>query len=314
MSVASRHVMGTGIVIGALALTLIALLIPVRSFGGRAVAAAPAPALAADDDGAGVMSTGFGPLTPQDRDFVRKVRLAGLWELPAGRQAQERGTRQSVRTAGEHLVEGHAELDRRVLEVGQALGVELPDRPSPQQQAWLDQLDRAGGATYERLFIQLLRRAHGKVFTLVAQVRAQTRNSMVRELATDANATVLDHISVLEASGLVDFDGLADTVPAPGSPGSPAPSPATNPSASGDVAGAAARTAPGAISRRPYPPIRAGGSRPPARTASGGWPTARPTTAAGVRGRGGARPATETSSKGRAGSSPARGVGGVSVV
>ncbi|MCX5402585.1 DUF4142 domain-containing protein [Streptomyces sp. NBC_00335] len=230
MSVASRHVMGTGIVIGALALTLIALLIPVRSFGGRTATAAPAPASApaaspasasADDDGAGVMNTAFGPLTAQDREFVRKVRLAGLWELPAGKQAQERGTRRSVRTAGEHLVEGHAELDRRVLEVGQALGVELPDRPSGQQQAWLDQLERAQGATYERLFVQLLRRAHGKVFTLVAQVRAQTRNSVVRELATDANATVLDHIAVLEASGLVDFEGLADSpppVPAPAPP------------------------------------------------------------------------------------------------
>ncbi|WP_407835412.1 DUF4142 domain-containing protein [Streptomyces sp. DSM 116496] len=229
MSVASRHVMGTGIVIGALALTLIALLIPVRSFGGRtaaaapaaspAVAASPAPAPAsADDDGAGVMNTAFGPLTPQDREFVRKVRLAGLWELPAGKQAQERGTRKSVRTAGEHLVEGHTELDRRVLEVGEALGVELPDRPSGQQQAWLDQLDRAQGATYERLFVQLLRRAHGKVFTLVAQVRAQTRNSVVRELATDANTTVLDHIAVLEASGLVDFEGLADSPPATAAP------------------------------------------------------------------------------------------------
>lgn len=230
MSVASRHVMGTGIVIGALALTLIALLIPVRSFGGRTATAAPAPApapttapAAADDDGAGVVNTAFGPLTPQDREFVRKVRLAGLWELPAGRQAQERGTRKSVRTAGEHLVEGHAELDRKVLEVGQALGVELPDRPTGQQQAWLDQLDRAQAATYERLFIQLLRRAHGKVFTLVAQVRAQTRNSVVRELATDANATVLDHIAVLEASGLVDFEGLADT------PATAAPSRATAP-------------------------------------------------------------------------------------
>ncbi|MFE4636789.1 DUF4142 domain-containing protein [Streptomyces sp. NPDC056773] len=235
MSVASRHVMGTGIVIGALALTLIALLIPVRSFGGSAATAAPArlpvptpapastsapasAAASADDDGAGVLNTAFGPLTPQDREFVRKVRLAGLWELPAGRQAQERGIRKSVRTAGEHLVEGHTELDRRVLEVGEALGVELPDRPSGQQQAWLDQLDRAQGLTYERLFVQLLRRAHGKVFTLVAQVRAQTRNSVVRELATDANATVLDHIAVLEASGLVDFEGLADSPPTTAAP------------------------------------------------------------------------------------------------
>lgn len=213
MSVASKHVMATGVVIGALAFTLIALLIPVQKFGGTTAAAATAPA--GDDDGAGTLSTAFGPLTAQDRDFVRKVRLAGLWELPAGRQAQQRSTRPAVRTAGMHLVEGHTELDRRVQEVGQALGVDLPDQPNAQQQDWLAQLNRAQGAQYDRLFIQLLRRAHGKVFALVAQVRAQTRNSMVRALATNANATVLDHISVLEDSGLVDFDGLADASPAP---------------------------------------------------------------------------------------------------
>lgn len=223
MSVASRHVMATGVVIGALAFTLIALLIPVQKFGGRNAAAATAPA--AEDDGGGIQTTAFGPLTPQDRDFVRKVRLAGLWELPAGRQAMQRSTRPAIRTAGEHLVEGHTELDRRVMEVSQALGMEIPNQPSAQQQGWLDQMDRAQGPQYEQLFVQLLRRAHGKVFALVAQIRAQTRNSMVRALATDANNTVLDHITVLEASGLVDFDGLADTPPGtpPGTPSAPAP-------------------------------------------------------------------------------------------
>ncbi|MGW5344889.1 DUF4142 domain-containing protein [Streptomyces sp. HUAS TT3] len=218
LSVASKHVLGTGAVIGALAFTLIALLIPVQSFGSRS-AAATTPA-AGDDDGMGTLSTAFGPLTAQDRDFVRKVRLAGLWELPAGKEALQRGKRPTVRTAGEHLIEGHTELDRRVLEVGQALGMELPNQPSAQQQEWLAQLAAAQGPQYEQLFAQLLRRAHGKVFTVVAQIRAQTRNSMVRELANDANTTVLDHISVLEATGLVDFDGLADTPPAGSRPAS----------------------------------------------------------------------------------------------
>ncbi|MEU8777276.1 DUF4142 domain-containing protein [Streptomyces sp. NPDC048606] len=230
ISVATRYTIGSGLVIAALAVTLVALLIPVNGFGERASAAsasaAPAGALAAaDDDGAGTMSTAYGPLTAIDRDFVRKVRLAGLWELPAGRQAQQRGTRASVRTAGDHLVDGHTELDRQVLQVGQALGMDLPDQPSPQQQDWLGQMDRAApGNEYERLFIQLLRRAHGKVFALVAQVRGQTRNSMVRALATSANATVLDHISVLEESGLVDFDALSDSAPAPDRQGASAPS------------------------------------------------------------------------------------------
>ncbi|WP_411104595.1 DUF4142 domain-containing protein [Streptomyces sp. cmx-4-9] len=212
---ATRYAIGSVVVIAALALTLVALLIPVESFGGRSSAAA---APAAEDDGAGILSTAYGPLTPADRDFVRKVRLAGLWELPAGRQAQQRGTRPSVRTAGEHLVEGHTDLDRQVIQVGQALGVDLPNQPSVQQQEWLGQLTEAkAGEEYERLFVQLLRRAHGKVFALLAGIRAQTQNSMVRALATSANATVLDHITVLEDSGLVDFDSLVDgkTVPAP---------------------------------------------------------------------------------------------------
>ncbi|MFD3718879.1 DUF4142 domain-containing protein [Streptomyces sp. NPDC058674] len=211
---ATRYTIGSGVVISALVLTLIALLIPVDKFGGRATAAAAGPV--GDDDGAGIMSTAYGPLTPADRDFVRKVRLAGLWELPAGRQAQQRGTRPSIRTAGDHLVDGHTELDRQVIQVGAALGVDLPNQPSAQQQDWLGQLTRAQpGEPYERLFVQLLRRAHGKVFALLAGIRSQTRNSMVRALATSANATVLDHITVLEESGLVDFDSLSDAPPPP---------------------------------------------------------------------------------------------------
>ncbi|MBZ9599233.1 MULTISPECIES: DUF4142 domain-containing protein [Streptomyces] len=209
---ATRYSIASGVVITALALTLIALLVPVDKFGGRASAAVAAPA-AGDDDGLGTVSTAYGPLTAADRDFVRKVRLAGLWELPAGRQAQQRGTRPAIRTAGDHLVDGHTELDRQVIQVGQALGIDLPNQPSAQQQDWLGQMNRAKGDEYERLFTQLLRRAHGKVFGLLAGIRAQTRNSMVRALATSANATVLDHITVLEDTGLVDFDGLSDNVP-----------------------------------------------------------------------------------------------------
>ncbi|MFD3694881.1 DUF4142 domain-containing protein [Streptomyces sp. NPDC058646] len=207
----TRYAIGSGVVITALAVTLIALLIPVESYGGRASAAAAAPA--GEDDGGGTMSTAYGPLTAADRDFVRKVRLAGLWELPAGRQAQQRGTRPSVRTAGDHLVDGHTELDRQVIQVGQALGVDLPNQPSTQQQEWLRQMTSAQGDEYERLFVQLLRQAHGKVFALLAGIRAQTRNSMVRSLATSANATVLDHITVLEDTGLVDFDAVAGGPP-----------------------------------------------------------------------------------------------------
>ncbi|WKX68868.1 DUF4142 domain-containing protein [Streptomyces sp. XD-27] len=205
----SRHMLATTLVVGALTATFVALLIPVQLFG-RGGASAAAGTAVGEDDGRGVMSTQYGPLTPLDREFVRKVRLAGLWELPAGRQAQQRGTTPAVRMAGDHLVEGHTELDKLVIQVGRDVGVDLANQPTEEQRGWLAQLDAARGREYDRLFANLLRRAHGKVFSLVAQIRANSRNSMVRSLATRANTVVLDHITVLEDTGFVDFDALTD--------------------------------------------------------------------------------------------------------
>ena len=202
----SGRAVGTALVVVALVATLTALLLPVHMFTGNRSAAAAREGW--DDDGKGTVSTPYGPLSPLDRDFVRKVRLAGLWELPSGRQAQERGTREAVRTAGDHLVEGHTELDKRAVQAGRTLGITLPNQPNAQQRGWLDQMESARGGTYDRLFTNLLRRAHGKVFGLVGLVRDRSRNAMVRSLATRANAVVLDHITVLEDTGLVDFDAL----------------------------------------------------------------------------------------------------------
>ncbi|MBL1092467.1 DUF4142 domain-containing protein [Streptomyces sp. NPDC001739] len=205
-SAASGRSIATGLVVAALVATLAALLLPVQLFGESASAATNT--VSYDDDGGGTVNTRYGPLTAMDRDFVRKVRLAGLWEMPAGRQAQERGRTAAVRTAGDHLVAGHTELDRRSVEAGRALGIPLPNQPTAEQQGWLGQLNSASDAEYPRLFAELLRRSHGKVFGLIAMVRDQTRNTMVRSLANKANSTVLDHITVLENTGQVDFNTL----------------------------------------------------------------------------------------------------------
>ncbi|MGK5694768.1 DUF4142 domain-containing protein [Streptomyces sp. URMC 128] len=223
-------VSGTGLIVTCLTATLAALVFSLWPYTDR-------PGTGPDVLSAQTLRTSYGPLSALDQDFLVKVRLAGLWELPAGRQAQTKGTTPAVRTAGRHLVEGHGFLDERVRGVATRLNLALPDEPSDQQKQWLDTLDAAQGAEYDRQFANILRMAHGRVFSVVAQVRASTRNSLVRDLADDANTTVLDHIKVLEATGYVDFDAMArdmagaspppTAAPAPAAPSIPAPDPAT---------------------------------------------------------------------------------------
>jgi predicted outer membrane protein len=219
---------GTGVIIIGLTATLLALIFPIWSYADRS-------GTGVDLLNADTVSTQYGPLSALDRDFVTKVRLAGLWELPAGQEAEQKGTTAAVRRAGQHLVAGHTFLDQRVRDVAAKLGLPLPNEPNAQQRGWLATLNAAQGTDYDRQFVNITRLAHGKVFSVVAQVRATTRNSLVRALADDANTTVLDHIRVLEATGYVDWDALARDMASASTPpltNSPAPpGPTTDPGA-----------------------------------------------------------------------------------
>ncbi|MEI5097941.1 DUF4142 domain-containing protein [Streptomyces sp. PmtG] len=240
-----KHINGTALIVAALVVTVGALAFPVWSYADRS-------GTGEANLNAGSVSTRWGPLSTADRDFLVRVRLAGLWELPAGQQAVERAPTKAIKEAGDHLIVGHTDLDERVRSVASQLGVELPNQPNEQQQGWLRELTRARGDTYQRKFANLLRVAHGKVFSLVAQVRDSTRNSLVRQLATDTNQTVLDHITMLEGTGFVDFDAIADGnaanstasptgPPPPGGDAPPRPDPA---GPTGDVSGTS-RPSPG---------------------------------------------------------------------
>ncbi|KUN04871.1 Tat pathway signal sequence domain protein [Streptomyces yokosukanensis] len=203
---------GTGLVIAALAATAAALLYPLWSYADRQNAADPT-VLSAQ-----AVTTPYGPLSAQDRDFITQVRLAGLWELPAGELAERKGTAAAVRSAGQHLVDGHTSLDAHVRTVATQLGVPLPNEANAQQKQWLDTLGATQGEDFDRRFAGTVRLAQGRVYTLTAQVRADTQNSLVRDLADDANATVLDHIKVVESTGYVDFAALAKDLAASPTP------------------------------------------------------------------------------------------------
>ncbi|MFE9440427.1 DUF4142 domain-containing protein [Streptomyces sp. NPDC006602] len=215
--------MGTLFVGGALTLTLGALAYP-SMLGLDTVSSAQDRVIA---------QTQWGPLTEADRDFVVKVRAAGLWEYPLGQIGLKKGTSPEVKTASEHLVDGHAALDASCRKIAPMLNITLPNVASPQQVSFVNQIDSQTGAAFDSNFANILRITHGSIFNTVAKIRSTTKNSLVRQLADQANNTVLDHITVMEKTGLVNFDQALfqqttppklpsdDLTPPPPQPGEP---------------------------------------------------------------------------------------------
>jgi putative membrane protein len=188
---------------------------------------------------------GKGDVSDADRDFAVKVRLAGLWEIPAGQMAEEKSQDPRIRAIGKDIATQHVALDKLVRAAAKKLDVTLPDKPNADQQKWLAEMRDAEGEEFDRVYIDRLRAAHGKIFPAIASIRAGTRNDTVRKLAQRTNQFVMTHMTLLESSGIVDFAALP-TVPPPAA-------------ATGGTANAAQNQAPASsasqlsVSRNPVP-------------------------------------------------------------
>lgn len=175
-----------------LSLLLVALVAGIGVLPGTAMAA-PAPGQ---------------QLNAADMTLLNGVRLAGLWEMPAGQMAAEKGRSKRVREIGAEIARQHGVLDQLVVQAANKLGATLPTDPTTEQKGWLTEMQNATGARFDQIFVTRLRVAHGKIFPVIGAVRASTRDPIVRKLAEQANTFVNDHMTMLESTGLVRWQQL----------------------------------------------------------------------------------------------------------
>ncbi|MEU6206960.1 DUF4142 domain-containing protein [Micromonospora musae] len=159
-------------------------------------------------------------LNAADMTLLNGVRLAGLWEMPAGQMAAEKGQSAKVREIGAGIAGEHQELDQLVVDAANKLGASIPSEPTDEQKGWLKEMQNASGARFDQIFVTRLRVAHGKIFPVIGAVRASTRDATVRKLCDDANRFVLHHMQMLESTNLVRWPELPPAaLPAPGADG-----------------------------------------------------------------------------------------------
>lgn len=161
------------------------------------------PAVSAANNLGGTVNTRWGRLSTLDRQLLVKVRQAGLWEMPAGQQAQQRASTPRVREVGEIIDQQHLQLDADTRATAQRLGVLLPSEPNGSQKSWLREMSGKYGIDFDKTFVLRLRAAHGQVFTVIAKVRAQSENTEIRAFAERCLKFVNTHMSLLESTGLV---------------------------------------------------------------------------------------------------------------
>ena len=173
------------------------------NYGAQATATAPAAGSSVQLVDNSTWKTKWGPLSAADRDLIRKVRLASLWEMPEAQQAAQQASSPRVRQVSAEIAAQHMTLDQAVRDLAQKLGVDLPTQPTAAQKQWVSDISSKSGHAYDVTYVKWLRFAHGQIYALIGAVRGSTQNSLVRPFADTGNTFVLNHMRLLESTGLV---------------------------------------------------------------------------------------------------------------
>ena len=92
-------------------------------------------------------------ITELDRQFLMQDAAGGFYEIAIAALAQERSSRDDIKTYAAMLIRDHAEYNAALQQLAASKGVTLPTAMSADDRTKLNGMNLQGGSTLERSFI-----------------------------------------------------------------------------------------------------------------------------------------------------------------
>lgn len=103
-----------------------------------------------------------GSLTQQDQKFAMNAAEGSLMEIQAGQLAVKNASSQAVKDFGQRMVTDHTKASQQLTQVASQKGMTLPKELSADHRQHRDQLSKATGAQFDRLYMSHMVKAHEK--------------------------------------------------------------------------------------------------------------------------------------------------------
>jgi putative membrane protein len=165
----------------------------------------------------------------QDTEYLQRIHRVNLFEIEAGKLAQQQASDQQVKDLGAMFVTDHTQLDQTVQSTASSLNVNLPDSPTQDQRAVLDQLKSVTGSEFDTQWVTAQLTGHTEAIQATETEIAQGSDSSVKQLAESALPVLqahLDELTALAQSLGIPVPGGTPGTPSPGgTPGTPGATP-----------------------------------------------------------------------------------------
>jgi putative membrane protein len=134
-----------------------------------------------------------------DASFYKKAAEAGLFEVDAANQAEQKANSQKVKDFAAEMVKDHTAANDKLASLAQSKSITLPTSASMGQMAVKAKLDVLSGDTYDKSYIKTQIKAHQQAIALFKQEIAAGQDPDAKAFAAATLPTLRAHLKAIRA-------------------------------------------------------------------------------------------------------------------
>lgn len=131
-----------------------------------------------------------------DGKFLTEAVQGDFAEVQMGRLAQQKGSSDPVKQFGATLEKDHGDHAKKVQQIAQEMGVNLPSEPTDKQKADFAKVSKLSGAEFDRMFAQHMVVDHKKD---ISKYQAQAKKAgPVADMAKETVPVLENHLKIAQ--------------------------------------------------------------------------------------------------------------------
>ncbi len=135
-----------------------------------------------------------GEVSHEAQDFVDQATMGNMFEIQSSRLARQRSQDPEVRDFAERMISDHTELGGRLQGIVRDIGATMPEQLNQEHRQRIEQLERASGDEFERLYMREQVEAHETATRLYEQYARRGQNEPLTSLAEETLPILEGHL------------------------------------------------------------------------------------------------------------------------
>jgi putative membrane protein len=133
-------------------------------------------------------------MAPEDKEFIAKAGMGGLFEVKAGDVARQKGSSANVKSFAERMVSDHSKANAELAQLATAKGVALPTELEGEQEAAFEHLQSLTGAELDKAYMQHMVADHEKDVAEFEKASTSAQDPDVKAWAAKTLPTLREHL------------------------------------------------------------------------------------------------------------------------